>query len=300
MRKYRGLFLLMICILLAVTGCQGKKTTNKEHDLVHVKSINGENQKKVVLVLIDSLMAQAIDKGIAQNELPAFKFLIEHGQYYKDVVSSFPTMSLTIDSSLFTGSYPNGHHVPGLIWYSTKEKKLINYGTGPMEIVKNGVSTVLVDGLIDLNGSHLNPGLPTIYEDLAKRGMRSGSINGLIYRGPVDHSLTIPPLILGLLPKKVTVKGPEFFAFGSLSDPLKGIQERPDSLTERLGLNNRYSVETANYLIKENKLPDFLYIYLADLDQKFINTAHRNLRELRKWIISFNHYCIALAIQKKL
>ncbi|WP_054027712.1 alkaline phosphatase family protein [Bacillus sp. FJAT-28004] len=272
MRKKMSLILLSIFILIVASGCQSQELTHKEQDLVRVKSLNGENKKKVVLLLIDSLMAQAIDKGLAQNELPAIKFLIEHGHYYKDLVSSFPTMSVTIDSSLFTGTYPDGHRVPGLTWYSTKEKKLINYGTGPMEVIKTGVDTVLVDALVQLNGSHLNVQAPTIYEDLAQRGMKSGSINGLIYRGTVNHTLSIPPLMQGSLPKKISVKGPDYLALGTLSDPLKGIQKLPDGLTRRLGLNNQFSIDTANYLIKANKLPDFLYVYLPDLDQKI----HKN------------------------
>ena len=35
-----------------------------------------------------------------------------------------------------------------------------------------------------------------------------------------------------------------------------------------MGLNNQYSIETVKYLIRANKLPDFLYVYLPDLDQK--------------------------------
>ncbi|WP_429370468.1 alkaline phosphatase family protein [Paenibacillus sp. DS2015] len=232
------------------------------------------NTKKVILLVIDSLMPLAIDKGIAQKELPTIQYLIEHGQYHKDLVSSFPTMSVAIDSSLLTGTYPNGHHVPGLTWYSTKEKKLINYGTGPMEIIKHGVDTVLVDALVNLNGSHLNPQVPTLYEDLTRRGKKSGSINGLIYRGNFDHTLSIPAWIQGptSLPKKIAVKGPDYLALGSLSDPLDGIQKLPDGLTHRMGLNNQFSIETVNYLVKANKLPDFLYVYLPDLDQKI----HKN------------------------
>ncbi|WP_438351757.1 alkaline phosphatase family protein [Paenibacillus sp. FA6] len=272
--KKMSLFLLLIFILIVASGCQKSNLAQKEQDLVRVKSIDSLNTKKVILLVVDSLMAQAIDKGRAQNELPTIQFLIEHGQYYKDVVSSFPTMSVTIDSSLVTGAYPDGHRVPGLTWYSTKEKKLINYGTGPMEIIKHGVDPVLVDALVNLNGSHLNRQLPTIYEDLARIGKKSGSINGLIYRGTVDHTLSIPPWIQGptSLPPSIPVKGPDYLALGALSDPLKGIEKLPDGLTHRMGLNNQYSIETASYLIKENKLPDFLYIYLPDLDQKI----HKN------------------------
>jgi len=292
MRKITFRFLLIVCIFMLVLGCQRQESKPNERDFMQVKSINGEKSKNIIFLMIDSLTAQAIDQGMKQKELPTFKYLIEHGQYYKEMVSSFPTMSVTIDSSLLTGSYPNDHRVPGLIWYSSDEKKVINYGTGPMEVFRHGVDPVLVDALINLNGKHLNPKLPTIYEDLARHGLKAGSINGLIYRGPVDHKLSIPAWIEGTtsLPKEIPVKGPDFLALGSLSNPLENIQNLPDGLTRRMGLNNQYSIETVKYLIRANKLPDFLYVYLPDLDQKIhkkgppgvngVKEADRQLRSL--------------------
>ncbi|AOZ90852.1 alkaline phosphatase family protein [Paenibacillus crassostreae] len=284
MRQKNSLFLMLICILLLTSGCLKQEPVHKEQDLVQVKSTNDKHVKKVILLLIDSLMAQAIDEGIAQKELPTLQFLIQHGQYYKELVSSFPTMSVTIDSSLLTGTYPDGHHVPGLTWYSTKEKKLINYGTGPMEIINHGVNPVLEDALINLNRSHLNQKIPTLYEDLAQRGLKSGSINGLIYRGPIGHVLTIPPWIQGptSLPRTIPVKGPDYLSLGSLSDPLDGLKELPDGLSNRLGLNNRYSIETVKYLIHANKLPDFLYVYLPDLDHQIHKKGPSDLKGVKE------------------
>lgn len=171
----------VILISIMLIGCQNSKP--KEQDLMRINSASGENAKKVIFLMVDSLMVQAIDQGIGKQELPTLKFLIEHGQYYKNLVSSFPTMSVTIDSSLLTGAYPDIHRVPGLTWYSAETKRMINYGTGPMEVLRLGVNRVLADALIHLNGSHLSKNLPTIYEDLARQGFKSGSINGLIYRG---------------------------------------------------------------------------------------------------------------------
>lgn len=43
--------------------------------------------------------------------------------------------------------------------------------------------------MIHLNGDHLNTQTATIYEELNKKGLKTGSINGLIYRGNVEHTL---------------------------------------------------------------------------------------------------------------
>lgn len=243
--------------------------------MLRIKS-NGVQRihKKVIFVLVDSLMAQAIDRGLKQNKLPAFRFLIDHGQYYTNMVSSFPTMSVTIDSSLLTGTFPDKHRLPGLSWYSPKEKKVISYGSGPLEVMKHGVITVLSHALIDLNQKHLNPAIPTLHEELHHMGLTSGSINGLVYRGAANHRLTLP-LPLGeitTLPKEISVKGPDFFTLGALSNPLAGIKDLPVGPTEDMGMNNKYAVETASYLVKTKKLPDFLLVYLPDLD----GTIHKN------------------------
>ena len=139
-----------------------------------------------------------------------------------------------------------------------------------MEILKQGINPVLADAVIHLNGKHLNPHSRTIYEELAQLGLKSGSINGLVYRGATEHTLTIPNSIKvpTSLPKEIKVKGPDFLTLGALSNPLEGTKEMPDDLTNRLGINNKYAINAVNYLIQADKLPDFLYVYLPDLDQK--------------------------------
>lgn len=282
MRKKWNRILPAMLIFILVFGCQNPKP--KETDLMRIKSANEENTKKVILFVADSLMAQAIDQGIRKQELPAFKFLIDHGQYYKDLVSSFPTMSVTIDSSLLTGKYPDVHRVPGLTWYSADNKKIINYGTGPLEVLGHGIHPVLTDALIHLNGSHLNRNLPTIYEDLARLDLKSGSINGLIYRGASDHKLSIPGWIQGAasLPKEIQVKGPDFFSLGSLSNPFEGIKNLPDSVINRMGINNNFAIEAVKYLIKNKTLPDFLFVYLPDMDRKLHKQGPTELNGVRK------------------
>ncbi|MBU5345884.1 alkaline phosphatase family protein [Paenibacillus lautus] len=284
MQIKRIIIIMLSLVLITIMGCQQKPA---EQDLLRVKSEQGATHKKVIFLMVDSLMSQAIDKGISQKQLPTFQYLIEHGQYHKDMVSSFPTMSVTIDSTMLTGKYPNGHGVPGLLWYSSDDKKMINYGTGPMEILRQGVNPVLTDALIHLNGKHLNPNSRTIYEELARLGLKSGSINGLIYRGTTEHTLTIPDWIQGptSLQKQIKVKGPDFLTLGALSNPLegtKGTENLPDDLTDRMGLNNKYAIQAVNYLIQANKLPDFLYVYLPDMDQELHKKGPSSLEGVKK------------------
>ncbi|RRJ65901.1 alkaline phosphatase family protein [Paenibacillus oralis] len=291
----RLLFVIGVCLL--TISCQ-RQEGPKEQDLLRIQTA-GERQaapKKIIFFMVDSLMAQAIDRGIRQNELPTFRYLIKHGQYFKDMVSSFPTMSVTIDSTLLTGAYPDEHRLPGLTWYPQGGEKAIGYGSGPLEVLLRGTRPVLINTLIEMNGRHLNPSLPTIYEDLQRRGVTTGSVNGLIYRGLSEHRLTLPAPVSGLtsLPKEITVKGPDFLTFGALSNPLAGQLSLPDGPANLMGFNDRYAVETVKYLIRTKQLPDFLLVYLPELDRKVHKHGPADLsgirdtdRELRSMLEAF-------------
>lgn len=265
--------LLTICMSLVVS-C-GQANTVKHQDLLRIKaeqtSPSAPNAaKKIILIVADSLLSEAIDRGLSKHQLPTIQALIERGRYERNVISSFPTMSVTIDSSLITGTYPDRHKVPGLIWYSDQAKRLINYGTGPSESLHQGAKRVIEDGMLHLNEEHLSKQVSTIYEDLHRKGKSSGSINGLLYRGPVQHRLAFPawlekPLNL---PETATIKGPDLFAFGAFSNPLEDKLKLPVGPTNRFGLNNEYGIELTSHLAHNRMLPDFLYVYLPDADQQ--------------------------------
>ncbi|QMV41076.1 alkaline phosphatase family protein [Cohnella cholangitidis] len=274
----------VVAITLLLGGCFGNHARHGESDLLRVKSEQGDGRKKVILLVADSLMAQSIDRGVQNGLLPTFRYLIERGQYYSDVVSSFPTMSVTIDASIVTGEYPDGHRVPGLSWYSADERRIVNYGTGPMEAIDTGGKQVLTDFLSNLNALHLNKGVSTIYEDLAKQGLTSGSVNGMIYRGKTEHSLRMPGIIqlpFGF-PAEIKTRGPEYFSFGDFSNPLEGIKQTSDGAVNKFGFNNRFALETIEYLVRNDKLPDFLYAYLPDLDQRLHKHGPSDLEGVRK------------------
>ncbi|MDQ0113649.1 alkaline phosphatase family protein [Paenibacillus harenae] len=269
---------MIALLLLSLLVCSCSKPNPKETDLLHIASKARQQEKsgkaehkKVILLVADSLLYQSIDRGLEQNSLPAIKSLIDHGQYYKNVVSSFPTMSVTIDTTLLTGAYPNEHGLPGLIWYSEDENRIVNYGTGPMEIIKQGIKEIADDTLVNLNGKHIKQTAKTIYEEIDKADkITTGSINGLIYRGPTAHKLSIPQWIKTpiSLPDPIKVKGPDFLSFGVFTNPLADKVKLPVQITDRLGFTNEFALQTTEYLIRHQLLPDFLYVYLPDLDQK--------------------------------
>ncbi|WP_236693030.1 alkaline phosphatase family protein [Aneurinibacillus tyrosinisolvens] len=160
-----------------------------------------------------------LQEAIRKGRAPALRFFMERGQYIPDVVSSFPTMSVTVDSSLLTGTYPDRHRVPGLVWYDETEKRIVNYGNGKRELLKIGIKQILLDNLYRLNNEHLSQDVQMIHEELAFHKIPSGSINGLIYHGSFLQPFNVPKLTvwLKLLPEKLRTHGPLLFSFGVLA-----------------------------------------------------------------------------------
>lgn len=223
--------------------------------------------KCIIMLLIDSLMYPALAKAIQEEQTPALKFFIEKGNIYKNVVSPFPTMSVNVDSSLLTGVYADIHQIPGLVWFHEKEKRLINYGSHIRELIKLGLKNSLKDIFYNINNVHLNPEIKTIHEELDERGKTTASINGLLYRGNAEKTLTWPFLFsfISSLGTKTITKGTNPFVYGSFAkiSPSK----KYGHFWSKYGFNDSFSTKELSYLIKKNKLPDFSMTYFPDMDQ---------------------------------
>lgn len=229
-------------------------------------------KKRVILLLIDSLMTIPLQNAVRNGQARTFQFFIENGHFYSDVVSPFPTMSVNVDSTLLTGVYCDKHKIPGLVWYHLDEKRLINYGSHIRELMKLGLKQSMNDILYNLNNVHLGNEFKTIHEELAMSDKKSASINTLIYKGSTNQSLIIPRLLSWLtgIPGKIEVKAPSLFSHGALHkmNPFN----RKHHFWRKYGFQNTFSVNELTYLIQEDKLPDFSIVYFSDGDK----SVHKN------------------------
>lgn len=262
--KKKLLLVFLIMFLLAAVSIIGLHTPAKNINQHHASN---KQSKPVIVLLVDSLMDEPLQKAVADGNAPAFEFLMNSGRYYPDLVSSYPTMSVTIDSTLLTGTYANGHRIPGLAWFKTDENRLVNYGSGLNEIIALGAKQVTNDSMLHLNQKHLNKKTATIYEELASRNLEAASLNGLIYRGPKPHTLTTPNVAawLNMLPKTIQTKGPSLLSMGAFShfSPKNHLQ-----LWKSAGLTDAATANELVYLIEQNQLPAFTLAYFPDLDKQ--------------------------------
>lgn len=232
-----------------------------------------EQGKKVILIIVDSLLPDPLESLMSQNQVPAFSFLKENGSYTNRMISSFPTMSVTIDSTLLTGRYADKHGIPGLRWYSFDEKRLIHYGDGALATLKSGIPQVMNDGLYHLNNTHLSKELRTIHEELAASERSTASINALVYRSSEAKTFDVPwPFA------KIRTMAPSYFVLGNFYRYLSaGLY----SFTNYYGVNNKVSVRHLSDLIRRGQVPSFTMVYMSDLDRE----SHKHGKNLKKSVL---------------
>ncbi|MFT9486892.1 MAG: alkaline phosphatase family protein [Tepidibacillus sp.] len=245
--------------------------------------------KKIIMILIDALMPEALENAIKTQKTPALKFLMEHSTYISECVTAFPTMTASVDSTLMTGVYPDQHKVPGLIWYHPEEKRIVNYVNGARTVLKYGLIKTAKDVLVHLNESHLNKKTKTIYEELADHSKTSGAINFIIHRGKSEHHLK-PPFLINLFTlfsfNNRKISGPNILSLGAIHKPAffgrTMVWNWNQSVFQQFGINDDFAAEATKLVIQSGNQPDFLMVYFPDHDHFLHKHIHQPLASLEK------------------
>ncbi|MGN6797507.1 MAG: alkaline phosphatase family protein [Gaiellaceae bacterium] len=207
--------------------------------------------KPVVLVIIDGLTPSAFEAA----DTPALRFLAEHGEYRR-AVSTFPSLTPVCLSSIATGSHPDGHYIPHLVWWHRGERRIVEYGSSFAAIRAAGFTRSLRDTIVDLNAKHLSRGIKTVYETLEDAGLTTAAINITCSRGRSRHLATIPgaPAVYG--PKR-------FFWYSLYESDRTGA---PIAVRNRaLGSIDAYAAWVGRWLVTRDGF-DLLVYYLPDYD----------------------------------
>jgi len=228
--------------------------------------------KKLILFVVDSLHPSVLGRILSEGNAPAFRFLVKHGTYIDRVISSFPTMTPVATSSMITGTWPDQHGVPGFIWYNEEIRKIVDYGATWQSILKIGLEKVLRNLLHKLNEDHLNPKIPTLYEQLEAGGYSTGNINFFMHRAKNSYIAKVP-FSLALETRfrlhQEKVYGPSHLTLGQLiHPPFSGRKKNyPRGPLDRFGFNDIFSGKIAAQLIRERQQPDFMVVYFPDNDK---------------------------------
>jgi Type I phosphodiesterase / nucleotide pyrophosphatase len=207
--------------------------------------------KPVVVIIIDGLTPSMFEAA----DTPAIRFLAEHGEYRR-ASSVFPSLTPVCLASISTGSYPDVHEIPHLVWWYRAEQRIVEYGSSFGAIRAAGFARSLRDTIVDLNAKHLSRNAETIHEALETAGLTTGAINITTYRGAHRHLPTIPGV--------PAVNGPKRFFFYSLYESDR--TGAPIAIRNRaLGSIDAYAAAVGRWLVTRDGF-DALVYYLPDFD----------------------------------
>jgi type I phosphodiesterase/nucleotide pyrophosphatase len=227
--------------------------------------------RKLVLTVIDGLKPAMLERAVALGRAPTLKLIMERGAYVDDCVAAFPSVTPVCAASIATGVGPDQHRIPSMNWFSRQEGRYVEYGSSFAASRRFGVLRSLIDTVYNMNGVHLAPEVPTVFERLDDAGVRTAGTTYLMYRGRHRHEATNETTLARIATSTVfrePVFGPrEFFyadLFASRRTGCRGQLGMP-------GLRDRHSGCVGAYLV-EHDLFDFLLFSLPDNDA----FSHRN------------------------
>ena len=226
--------------------------------------------RKLVLTVIDGLKPAMLERAVAQGRAPMLAAIMERGAYVEDCVAAFPSVTPVCAASIATGAGPDRHRIPSMNWYDRDEERYVEYGSSFGASRRAGVLRSLTDTVYNMNGKHLAPELPTVFERLDDAGLRTAGTTYLIYRGRHRHQLageTALARIAGAVFRE-SVMGPRelFYAdlFASRRTGCRGQLGMPGQRDQHSGCVGAHLVE--------HDLFDFLLFSLPDNDA----FSHRN------------------------
>ena len=145
--------------------------------------------KKVVLIVIDGLTPAMLEDAVESTDVPALRFLSEHGEYRR-AVTTFPSLTPVCLSSLATGAHPDVHGIPHLVWFHREEERFVEYGSSFSAVRAAGPTRALRDAVFSMNEEHLSRDATTLFESLEGAGLVTAAVNMVCYRGPARHEST--------------------------------------------------------------------------------------------------------------
>ncbi|WAA08850.1 alkaline phosphatase family protein [Fervidibacillus albus] len=235
-----------------------------------------ETKKRVIMIMIHALSDQNLQEALKEKKAPALQFFIDHGHYLSNMVSPFPTVSVNVESTILTGHNNDRHKIPGLIWYSEKEKRLLDYNKRFHRILQKSV-----EDLPRIN-KYLSNDMRTIHEVLHENRIRTASIGAHMFRGNFSYELTTSQRVLSSIRDQKTfqVQAPEYFSYGAYQQI--GTEKRHTAFWQNNGLNDQFATEELLYLLRHGKLPPFILLTLPDLERSVKKYGRFDMKGIEK------------------
>jgi predicted AlkP superfamily pyrophosphatase or phosphodiesterase len=221
--------------------------------------------KKLVLVVIDALKPEMLERAIAAGRAPALARIAQEGSYTGECVAAFPSVTPVCAASITTGTGPDQHLIPSMNWYHREEARYVEYGSSFSATRQFGVLRSMTDTVYRMNAEHLSRGVETVFESLDDHDIRTAGTTYLIYRGRHLHEVAQESALARIVTSTLfrrTIEGPLelFYAdlYASRKTGCKGQLGMP-------GVRDQHTGCVGAYLV-EHDLFDFMLFSLPDND----------------------------------
>jgi predicted AlkP superfamily pyrophosphatase or phosphodiesterase len=212
--------------------------------------------RKLILIVVDGMTPETFERAVEHDRAPTLAQLARRGRYRR-ATSVFPSLTPVCLSSIATGSGPDVHHIPHLVWWHRDEQRIVEYGSSFAALRAAGMAQSLADTIYNMNQQHLGKDATTIYEALEERGLTAAAVNITCYRGSTKHLSTLPWVTK-------PAYGPKRFFYYSLFESDR--TGAPFAVRNRAaGSLDMYAAAVGRWLVTRDGF-DFLAYYLSDYD----------------------------------
>src|SRR5919199_802465 len=142
---------------------------------------------KLVLAVIDGVKPSMLERAIVTGQAPALATIAQRGSGVLSVTAAFPSVTPVCAATIATGVRQDVHHIPAMNWWSRAERRYVEYGSSFAAARRFGINRQLVDTVYNVNGEHLSPDAPTVFETLDDADVRTAGTTYLMYRGRFEH-----------------------------------------------------------------------------------------------------------------
>jgi len=144
--------------------------------------------KRLVFAVIDGCGPAQLRRAIDEGRAPMLARAVREGELHPSV-AAFPSVTPVCATALATGVRQDRHRIPSMNWWDRSRERYVEYGSSFAASRRLGIVRQLADTVYHLNGRHLAPEVPTVFESLDDRGIRTAGTTFLVYRGRFRHEL---------------------------------------------------------------------------------------------------------------
>jgi predicted AlkP superfamily pyrophosphatase or phosphodiesterase len=138
--------------------------------------------RRAVIIDVDGIRRDTFEQVYRDRRLPNFQRIFARALWFDNASTVLPSVTMAAQASIFTGTPPARHGVPGNQWFDRSAGRLIDY------MIPGGL--VCVYGLTVLGGARCSGGLanghllsPTVYEAAAQAGLISAAYFSQYWKG---------------------------------------------------------------------------------------------------------------------